>query len=562
MNFNARFVTLVAGVLFFFLALVTQGVLPFLEPSARTTDVTAVVRTDLGQLKWTRTEATDYTPVQQLGRRVYLREGCWYCHSQYVRPVTGETRRWGPVSEAGEYAYDVPHLFGTRRIGPDLTRVGLKYGDEWHLAHFWNPRMLTSDSIMAPFRGLFDTPSEPIKIVDDQTGNRTLEKTATTQRLFDFNSKEQIKLTPNTDGLLFVPMQAHDKAPLIWTPNKEYTGDTVQIAAETDELHALIAYVQKLGMNRGKWRDLFEPQQIEVTEASFPRSPQMIAYGKEVYERRCIGCHGVKGDGNGVAATFLFNQRPRNFNLGVFKFRVTQKPVPTDGDLLRTITRGVRGTAMPAWYELPLNDRIAVIEYIKYELAVDRSDPTKPYAYFVEEPAGAPLAAGAPPAPTTELVNHGKDVWQSAKCWECHGHTGKGDGEKAAGLKDDFGFPIRPADLTSGQFKSGPAVEDIFRTMSTGLSGTPMPSYRDSLAESDRWALAYYILSLSAFTDPLTGEPLPISSADRAALDNPKLEAPTPEDAYPEKRSAAVSAPTSAQAAPIKVGGDASPKSP
>jgi cytochrome c oxidase cbb3-type subunit I/II len=561
MNFNARFVALVAGVLFFFLAVVTQGVLPFLEPSARTADVTAVVRTDLGQLKWTRTEATDYTAVQQLGRRVYLREGCWYCHSQYVRPVTGETRRWGPVSEAGEYAYDVPHLFGTRRIGPDLTRVGLKYGDEWHFAHFWNPRMLTPDSIMAPFQGLFDTPQEPIKIVDDEGGNRTLEKTATTQRLFDFNSKEQIKLTPNADGLLFVPMQAHDKFPLVWTPNKEYTGDTIKIAAETDELRALIAYVQKLGMNRGKWRDLFEPQQIEFTEASFRRSASMIAYGKEVFERRCIGCHGVKGDGNGPAATFLFNQRPRNFNLGVFKFRVTQKPVPTDGDLLRTITRGVRGTAMPAWYELPLNDRIAVIQYIKYELAVDRSDPAKPYAYFVEEPAGAPLAAGPPPPPTAELLNHGKDVWQSAKCWECHGHTGKGDGEKAAGLKDDFGFPVRPANLTSGQFKSGPAVEDIFRTISTGLSGTPMPSYRDSLSEADRWALAYYILSLSAFTDPLTSEPLPISSADRAALDDPKLDASTPEDAYVpaggEKHSAAMSGPTSAEPAPIRVGGEA-----
>ena len=560
MNFNARFVTLVAGVLFFFLALVTQGVLPFLEPSSRTTDVTAVIRTDLGQLKWTRTEATDYTPVQQLGRRVYLREGCWYCHSQYVRPVTGETRRWGPVSEAGEYAYDVPHLFGTRRIGPDLTRVGLKYGDEWHLAHFFNPRMLTPESIMAPFRGLFAMPNAPIKIVDDAAGNRTLERTETTQKLFDFDSKEQIKLTPNADGLLFVPMQAHDKFPLIWTPNKEYTGDTVKIAAETDELRALIAYVQKLGMNRGKWRDLFEPQQLEFTEASFPRSAQMIAYGKEVYQTRCMGCHGVKGDGNGPAATFLFNQRPRNFNLGVFKFRVTQKPVPTDGDLLRTITRGVRGTAMPAWYELPLNDRIAVIEYIKYELAVDRSDPTKPYAYFVEEPAGAPLVVGPAPAPSAELINHGKDVWQSAKCWECHGHTGKGDGEKAAGLKDDFGFPVRPANLTSGQFKSGPAVEDIFRTMSTGLSGTPMPSYRDSLSEADRWALAYYILSLSAFTDPLTGEPLPISSADRTALNDPKLQADSPDDAYVpggrEKRAAAVSVTAQSAQAVLKTGGD------
>ena len=137
-----------------------------------------------------------------------------------------------------------------------------------------------------------------------------------TQTLFDFGSKEQIKLTPNSDGLLFVPMQARGKFPLIWTPNKEYTGDTVRIAAETEDLKGLIAYVQKLGMNRGKWRDLFEPQQLEVTDATLPRSAEWIAYGKEVYERRCIGCHGAKGDGNGPAATFLYNQRPRNFSAG------------------------------------------------------------------------------------------------------------------------------------------------------------------------------------------------------------------------------------------------------
>ena len=245
--------------------------------------------------------------------------------------------------------------------------------------------------------------AERIKIVDDGAGNRTLEKTSFTQALFDFASKEQIKFTPNSDGLLFVPLQARGKFPLIWTPNKEYTGDTVRIAAETDDLQALIAYVQKLGMNRGKWRDLFEPQEIEVTDVTLPRSAEWIAYGKEVYERRCIGCHGDKGDGNGPAATFFFNQRPRNFNAGVFKFRLTQKPVPTDGDLLRTITRGVRGTAMPAWYELPLNDRLAVIQYIKYDLAVDRSDPTKPYAYFTEEPPGQPLYIGRPPAPSAEM---------------------------------------------------------------------------------------------------------------------------------------------------------------
>jgi cytochrome c oxidase cbb3-type subunit 2 len=98
---------------------------------------------------------------------------------------------------------------------------------------------------------------------------------------------------------------------------------------------------------------------------------------------------------------------------------------------------------------------------------------------------------------------------------------GRGDGEKAAGLKDDFGFPSA-ANLTTGQF-SPPGVKDIFRTMSTGLSGTPMPSFSDTLAEADRWALSFYVLSLSAFKDPLTGEPIAIADRDRMALNNPGL---------------------------------------
>jgi cytochrome c oxidase cbb3-type subunit 2 len=141
-----------AGVFFFLLAVFVQGVLPFLEPQSRWTKVTKVVRTDLGELKWMEDHAADFTPKEERGRRVYIREGCWYCHSQYVRPVTGETRRWGPVTQSGEYAYDLPHLFSTRRIGPDLSRVGLKYSDAWHLAHFWSPRMVVPDSIMPRLR--------------------------------------------------------------------------------------------------------------------------------------------------------------------------------------------------------------------------------------------------------------------------------------------------------------------------------------------------------------------------------------------------------------------------
>ena len=264
------------------------------------------------------------------------------------------------------------------------------------------------------------------------------------------------------------------KYPVIFTPNDEYTGDTVQLAVQTPELEGLIAYLQKLGMTAasGGTCSSRSCSRLRVQGAALGG---VIAHGKEVYERRCAGCHGVTGNGNGPAATFMYKFRPRNFELAVFKFR-RSAPLPTDGDLMRTITRGIRGTAMPTWHDVPVDDRLAVIQYIKYELAVDRSDPNQPYA-FVEEPPGEPLYIGTPPEPSASCCAR-QEVWQQAKCWECHGQTGKGDGPKSADLKDDLGFPILPADLT-GQFKSGPAVEDIFRTMSTGLAGTPMPSYSD-----------------------------------------------------------------------------------
>jgi cytochrome c oxidase cbb3-type subunit I/II len=531
MRMNARTVALLAGFLFLTLAAFVQGLLPMIEPQSRSADVTTVVRTDLGELKWMRHTSTDYTELQALGRSVYLREGCWYCHSQYVRPVTGETRRWGPVSQAGEYYFDRPHLFSTRRIGPDLTRVGLKFSDEWHIAHFWDPRMVVPDSIMPSFRGLFDRVREPVAVVQDEQGRRTLARTAETERFFDFTSEDELPLTPNEDGLLYVPQRG--MYPVIHTPNDEFVGEEVQLVGATDELLGLVAYVQKLGTNRGKWRDVWEPQRLNIAAGGMPRSEELITYGKNVYERRCLGCHGVQGDGNGPAATFFHVFRPRDFTLGAFKFRDTPSgSLPNDSDLMRVITRGIRGTGMPSWHELQENDRLAVVQYIKFELAVDRMDPERPYAYFVEETPDPPFIVARVPPPSADFIARGKQVWQDAKCWECHGDTGRGDGPEAQNLEDDFGFRILPADLTKGQFKSGPGPEDIFRTMSTGLNGTPMPSYEDTLSEEDRWILSYYVLSLSAFKDPLSGEPLQIAPEDRAALNEPSLQTPSSQHAY------------------------------
>jgi cbb3-type cytochrome oxidase cytochrome c subunit len=102
-----------------------------------------------------------YTPQQLRGRLVYQREGCMYCHTQQVRPLEGEMRRYSvgsslaiPADER-EYVYDAPHFLGTRRIGPDLSRVGGKYSDDWHYSHFYFPRQLVPDSIMPAFTWLF-----------------------------------------------------------------------------------------------------------------------------------------------------------------------------------------------------------------------------------------------------------------------------------------------------------------------------------------------------------------------------------------------------------------------
>jgi cytochrome c oxidase cbb3-type subunit I/II len=95
-------------------------------------------------------------------------------------------------------------------------------------------------------------------------------------------------------------------------------------------------------------------------------------------------------------------------------------------------------------------------------------------------------------------------------------------------LTDDLKFPIRPADFTRGQFKGGSTVRDIFRTMTLGLDGTPMPSFGDSMSEEERWAISYFVLSLSAWKDPLTGETLQIPAGARAKLNSPDVAADHP----------------------------------
>ncbi len=503
------------------LAMFVQGFLPAMIPESRSRQVSRAVRTDVGDVKWVRYDASDYTPPERVGRSVYIREGCWYCHSQYVRPVAGEDLRWGPVSEAGEYAFDRPHLFSTRRIGPDLTRVGLKYGDDWHYAHHWDPRLVVPDSIMPSFKWLYTRVRVPLRNADAGPG---LAASVELKTYFTMRAETSIPLYPNADGLAFVAPPASGRWPLDGTPvidlkafgERPPAFTSVTLVVPTQELVGLVRYIQKLGTNRGAWREVFEPQMVGVSVMNIPSSPDLLALGRGVYYSRCMGCHGKNGDGNGPAATFL-SPRPRNFALGIFKYRTTPSgSLPTDGDLYRTVTRGVRGTAMPTWHELPDKERLAVVAFIKTFSSRFKDEHVEPA--MIKEPLRA----------TAELVARGKDLYRAARCFQCHGEDGKGDGEAAADLTDDLRFPTRPSDFTRGQFKSGSTVRDIFRTMTLGLDGSPMPSFADSMSEEERWAISYYVLSLSAWKDPLTGETLDLPAAVRAALDSPDIVADHP----------------------------------
>ena len=216
-------------------------------------------------------------------------------------------------------------------------------------------------------------------------------------------------------------------------------------------------------------------------------SATLVERGRTVYMEQCMSCHGAQGDGRGEAAAYL-NPPPRNFTTGVYKFRSTMSgQLPTDDDLFRTITTGIAGTSMDDYASLPERDRRALVAYLK-----------KLSPRFAQDQNGPPIAFPAPRPLTPESAARGRSVYERMQCAACHGEGARGDGPLAGDLSDTESLPIRPADLTKLQLKGGRAPESVFRSVMTGLDGTPMPSYGDSLVPEEAWDLALYILSLSS----------------------------------------------------------------
>ena len=215
--------------------------------------------------------------------------------------------------------------------------------------------------------------------------------------------------------------------------------------------------------------------------------------GKALYMKFCAQCHGEKGDGEGYATPHLF-PRPRNFTTGKFKVRTTPNgALPTHQDLVNIIKVGMPYTSMPPWPGLS-DEELSNLAYFVKTFSGDFAN-----ADNVPKPVELPGA----PASSSESIELGKKLYADTGCVKCHGTLGRGDGPSASTLKDDWGYPIRAANLAqSWTFRGGSSRADIFRTMSTGFNGTPMPSFSDALTPEQRWAISDFIVSLSGGEEP------------------------------------------------------------
>ena len=141
-----------------------------------------------------------YTALQLAGRDIYVREGCYVCHSQMIRPFRSEALRYGPYSVAGEFVYDHPFQWGSKRTGPDLARVGGRYSDEWQRVHLNNPRDVVPESIMPAFPWLEKAPANADTIQAHMKGMRTLGVPYTDEDIA--NAPDELKGKTEMDAMI------------------------------------------------------------------------------------------------------------------------------------------------------------------------------------------------------------------------------------------------------------------------------------------------------------------------------------------------------------------------
>lgn len=241
-----------------------------------------------------------YTALQLAGKDIYQAEGCVNCHTQTVRPLKADVLRYGDYSKAGEFAYDRPFLWGSKRTGPDLARIGGKYPDEWHIQHFENPQAFYPKSNMPKYPWLKTKKLNPAEIKAHMDANG-----------FPYTDKEIADLASKT------------------------------------QLDALVAYIQVIGTSVAKKEAIVvDASMIEKTNP-LAGKPEAIAEGQATYKAECAGCHGQNAEGN-IGASLVDYAKTK----------------PVDTDTYITLANGFEGAMPAFAGRLSKDKIWAIITYI------------------------------------------------------------------------------------------------------------------------------------------------------------------------------------------------------
>ena len=293
----AYLVASVAGVTFFLLSVALLGYWPkqVLDRQTRAMGPTYVL--ELG-------------PSARRGRAIYAREGCAYCHTQQVRYLEADLARFGAPTLAWETRLDYPHLWGTRRIGPDLSRAGGTRSDDWHFAHLFAPRAVVSQSVMPAYPRLFDgAPNRPRQEARDLVAY--LNTLGRARELAGPEGEAHAREACNCDDNEMMQMAFHG----------------------TLNAHPARAH----------------------RERDAPALPDGdLNRGRQLYTVHCASCHGVRGEGDGAAAAGLL---PIPTNLAEHNYAPER--------IASALWNGVAGTAMPAWRDHPLDDLAALVAAVR-----------------------------------------------------------------------------------------------------------------------------------------------------------------------------------------------------
>ena len=218
---------------------------------------------------------------------------------------------------------------------------------------------------------------------------------------------------------------------------------------------------------------------------------------ERIYGSRCAQCHGEEGEGDGPAAEFLY-PKPRDFSLGVFKYKTTHADAefPSDDDLRKTIRDGLPGTSMPGWGDTLSDAQIdGLVRLIKVFGAWEEEDPDL-----------RPIDLGERVPSSPDSLARGAKLFAKA-CEQCHGANGRGNVTSGKKLKDDWGDRIWPRNLTRLEtWRWTTDAKDVFQRISTGIRGTPMPEHTTKMPIPDRWDVANYAMTLPENAVPPSGE--------------------------------------------------------